>query len=108
MTLYVYLWEFEVSADRQLQFEHHYGPQGSWVALFRQAEGYVDTLLLKDRTQHLRYVTVDRWESEDAYRAFRSRYSREYEELDAVCAGLTAREASLGAFNLESASNRAF
>ena len=96
---YAYLWEFQVRAERQAEFERHYGPQGTWATLFRQAPGYIETLLLQDRSQQLRYVTIDRWESVDAYRAFRSQYARQYEELDRLCGGLTTHEAALGEFS---------
>jgi heme-degrading monooxygenase HmoA len=97
---YAYLWEFLIRPDQQAEFERHYGPQGTWVALFRLAPGYLGTELLHDRSQPLRYVTIDRWGSADAYRAFRAQRSREYEELDRLCAGLTTHEASLGEFEL--------
>ena len=93
---YTYLWEFHVDGDRREDFERHYGPNGAWVALFRQSAGYIETLLLRDAANPLRYLTVDRWESEAAYRAFRARYAAEYAELDRRCAPLTTREISLG------------
>jgi len=96
---YIYLWEFRVPAERQAEFERHYGPAGSWATLFRKAPGYIETLLLQDRSQNLRYVTIDRWESVDAYRAFRAQRSREYEELDRLCEALATHEASLGEFS---------
>ena len=99
MAQYLVLWEFQVHAEQLAEFERHYGPQGSWATLFRQAPGYVETHLLKDRSQKLRYVTIDRWESVDAYRTFRTRYSRQYEELDRLCEELTTHEASLGEFS---------
>jgi heme-degrading monooxygenase HmoA len=99
MKHYLVLWEFEARAEQQTEFERRYGPKGSWEMLFRRAPGYLETLLLKDRTQNLRYVTIDRWESVDAYRDFRALYSRQYEELDRLCEGLTTHEASLGEFS---------
>lgn len=99
MSPYTYLWEFRVSADRQAEFERHYGPDGTWVALFRRAPGYLETLLMQDRSDPLRYITIDRWQSVEAYRAFRSRFSDDYEALDRACEGLTTHEAPLGEFN---------
>jgi heme-degrading monooxygenase HmoA len=99
MSEYCYLWEFQVRAERQSEFERHYGPAGAWVALFRQAPGYIETLLLRDRSQGLRYVTIDRWESIESYRLFRARFARQYEELDRLCEGLTTHEAPLGEFS---------
>jgi hypothetical protein len=40
---------------------HVYGADGPWVALFRQATGYIDTLLLQDRADAHRLITVDRF-----------------------------------------------
>jgi heme-degrading monooxygenase HmoA len=99
MARYCYLWEFHVRPERQAEFERRYGPDGEWVALFRQAPGYIGTQLLRDRSESLRYVTIDRWESFEAYRTFRSQFSRQYEELDRMCEGLTTHEAPAGEFS---------
>jgi heme-degrading monooxygenase HmoA len=96
---YTYLWEFLVSAEHVPEFEREYGPAGSWVALFREGAGYLGTLLLRDRSNPLRFITVDRWESLEAHQAFRAAFSREYAALDARCAHLTAQELELGSFD---------
>jgi len=97
-TAYTYLWEFIVEPSRLKEFQQQYGPEGPWVALFRQANGYIDTLLLQDRADPHRFITVDRWTSIEAHRAFRSAFSREYAALDAWCEHLTVRETPLGEF----------
>ena len=96
---YAYIWEFHVRTERQADFERIYGPEGQWVELFRQASGYLGTLLLKDRASSTRYVTVDRWRSERDYEQFRVRFSKEYEALDAACQDFTVRETSLGVYD---------
>jgi heme-degrading monooxygenase HmoA len=96
MTGYAYAWEFRVEPTRIDEFERHYGPAGSWASLFRRAEGYVGTLLLRDATEPLRYITIDRWRSATEFQAFRERFAREYEALDERCAALTTRETALG------------
>jgi hypothetical protein len=48
MARFAYIWEFRVDPSAQADFEFEYGPSGSWAALFRQAPGYIDTLLLRD------------------------------------------------------------
>ena len=93
---YSYVWEFHVDERRRAEFERHYGPDGSWAALFRRSAGYVETLLLRDAANPLRYLTIDRWESEAAYLAFRARCAAEYAELDRRCELLTTKEISLG------------
>jgi heme-degrading monooxygenase HmoA len=99
MAGYTYLWEFIVKPGHADEFQHQYGPNGPWVALFRRALGYGDTLLLRDRAKPQRFVTIDRWKSADAHSAFLAAFSPEYAELDARCAHLTARETPLGEFD---------
>lgn len=99
MTAYTYLWEFIVESDHVNEFERHYGPQGSWVQLFRQAPGYIQTIFLRDSTDPRRFVTIDRWENAEAYQAFRSAFSLQYADLDRRCERLTTREISLGSFD---------
>jgi len=98
MARYAYLWEFRVAEAQRPAFERQYGPEGAWVRLFRQAPGFIGTILLKDRSDPSRYVTVDRWETVDAHREFLARYAREYRELDEQCAGLTISETRIGEF----------
>ena len=96
MAGYAHIWEFEVEPASIDEFERHYGPQGSWASLFRRSPGYVETLLLRDEKDPLRYRTVDRWRSAEDYRAFRAGLGRAYAELDERCAALTTRETDLG------------
>jgi heme-degrading monooxygenase HmoA len=95
---YTYLWEFYVPPELQPEFEQHYSPDGTWAQLFRSSAGYIETILLKDKSAADRYVTVDRWRDEDAFRVFRSSFSQQYERLDRECERLTRGEQSLGVF----------
>jgi len=95
---YVYVWEFLVTPGREREFLEAYGPSGAWVRLFQQAAGHVETLLLRDRAVSGRFITIDRWSSEDAHGAFLQRYRAEYAVLDQACEALTRHEASLGSY----------
>ena len=99
MPTYCYIWQFQVAADRIADFERHYAPGGSWTDLFQLGSGYLGTVLLKDRVDPLRYVTIDSWESVEAYHRFRATFDVQYRDLDAVCAGFTTSEVSLGEFS---------
>jgi heme-degrading monooxygenase HmoA len=98
MARFTYLWEFHVAPSAQAQFEFEYGARGSWVSLFRMAPGYIETILLLDNADPLRYGTVDRWESEDAHNAFRSAHLKQYQEIDRRRQGYTTSERALGEF----------
>lgn len=95
---YTYVWEFFVDGEFRAEFERHYGADGTWVQLFRQAPGFIETLLLTDRARPERYVTVDRWESQAAYAEFGTAFGSEYADLDARFEKLTRAENLIGEF----------
>jgi heme-degrading monooxygenase HmoA len=94
----VHLWEYRVPAASEAAFVAHYASDGVWVRLFRRGNGHVETRLLRDPAAPGRYVTVDVWESDAAYAAFRERFAAEYAALDDTCAALTTSERCLGTF----------
>jgi len=77
-------------------FEKAYGPEGAWVQLFRRDARYRGTRLLRDVAHERVYVTMDEWESREAYEEFRERYADKYTAIDATCERLTVKELCLG------------
>ena len=102
---YMYLWEYIVAPGKADDFQQVYGPEGEWVRLFAGAPGYVRTELHRDTAEPTRFVTIDYWESESAWKEFRTRFSAEFEALDARCAALTLHEAEIGQFEPVGASH---
>jgi heme-degrading monooxygenase HmoA len=98
MARYTYVWEYRVPAASEAEFLERYRPGGAWTQLFERAEGWLETRLLKDTSVEGRYVTIDRWQSAEAFAAFRGRFAREFEALDVECAALTGTETELGCF----------
>ena len=94
--MYLILWQYTVDLSRMDSFERAYGPQGEWAALFRRAEGYLGTSLLREVGGDPTYVTVDRWKSAAAYDAFRTAWESDYRALDERSRTLSAREVRLG------------
>jgi heme-degrading monooxygenase HmoA len=95
---YTYIWEYEVPASEEAEFLLHYAANGTWVELFRRSPGYLATELYRDQGRPERFVTIDHWRSEAAFREFRSRFAAEFEALDNRCARMMRHEASLGEF----------
>ena len=95
---YVYVWAFIVSKSSVSEFEKCYGPNGDWANLFRKSTGYLKTQLFRDKTQPLRYLTIDHWQSEKEYSEFQSTFEAEYEELDRRYEALTTQETRIGTF----------
>ena len=90
------MWEYLVKPGQQTEFEKVYGSNGDWAGLFKQADGYVGTDLLRDVEIPGRYITIDRWISSTAFNSFQDKYLEEYEAIDARCSQLTIKEVRLG------------
>ena len=98
MTKFVYLWTYDVREGCEREFERLYGPDGDWARFFGESEHYLGTDLLRDNERKGRYVTVDRWLSEESRRVFIREHRREFETLDGKGDRLTANEARIGDF----------
>ena len=96
--MFAILWQFDISEEKLTAFEDAYGAHGSWSTLFARSADYLGTELLKDAYVPGRYITIDRWHSEEAFRAFRAQHDPDYEALDRACDSLTASESRIGAF----------
>ena len=96
--MFVVIWRFEVDAAHVAAFEAAYGPDGDWARLFRASSGYLGTELLRDAEAPGTYLTIDRWSSEDAFRAFRADHDAAYAALDRACEALTRSETRVGAY----------
>lgn len=96
---YVLVWEYRVAREASYAFERLYGPEGGWVRFFATAQGYLGTELLRDAHDAPHYLTIDRWESADAFGAFREANAEQYRLLDAEGEALTEAERFIGAFD---------
>jgi heme-degrading monooxygenase HmoA len=95
---FIYTWEFTAAPGKVAEFQEAYGAEGAWVKLFRRAPGYLRSELFQDRASPERFITVDHWESEEAWRAFREKFCHEYEDLDVLCEQVTVKEREIGRF----------
>jgi heme-degrading monooxygenase HmoA len=93
--MYIILWEYHIKPEKLPKFEETYSPTGAWAGLFQKGAGYLGTELLRDETNPLRYLTIDRWASKAEYEAFLSTWEQAYAQMDAQCEGLTERESLL-------------
>jgi len=98
--MFVVVWRFEVAEEKIQPFEDAYGADGTWARLFRSSPQYLGTELLRDAYVPGGYLTIDRWVSEDDFRAFRKDHDSEYESLDRSCDHLTSRETRIGAYTV--------
>ena len=93
------LWEYEVKDGQAQEFERHYCKAGSWAEFFRRSPAYQGTTLFSGVQN--RYLTWDRWDSQEAYEEFRLANRLEYDELDNQFQALTVSERCLGFFEMK-------
>jgi heme-degrading monooxygenase HmoA len=98
--MFVVVWQFEVVEEKQAAFEAAYAPDGAWAKLFAVSHEYRGTELLRDAYIPGAYLTIDRWTSEEAFRAFRKEHDAEYEAIDRACDPLTSSECRIGAYTV--------
>jgi len=98
--MFVVVWKFEIAEEKIAAFEAAYSADGAWALLFRTSPNYLGTELLRDAYIPGSYLTIDRWASEQDFRAFRKDHDPEYETLDRSCDALTSRETRIGAFTV--------
>jgi hypothetical protein len=98
---YVIVWEFRIKPEAEVEFVRQYGPDGSWARFFRGTNQYIRTKLLRDAADHLRFFTLDYWQTEEAFVRFREENLAEYERLDKEFEGWTEQETRLGVFWIE-------
>ena len=95
--MFVVIWEYEVRVGSEAAFEALYGAGGAWVKLFGEHPGYLDTqLLLGDQPR--RYLTIDRWDSAQAYADFLDAAKARYAQVDRLGDALTLSERCIGRY----------
>jgi heme-degrading monooxygenase HmoA len=95
---FVVVWAFRVRRGKRGEFERIYGPNGDWERLFRAANGYIRTELIRDLGTPRRYLTLDFWSSHEAYARFKKENRAEYQAIDEKCGSLTESEVKVGEF----------
>jgi heme-degrading monooxygenase HmoA len=97
--MFLVLWEFEVKPGFESRFEKVYGPNGDWDRFFRRDPHCREVRLLRDPGRPGGYITLDFWDSREAYENFRQQNREAYLALDRSCEAMTLREKHLGSFN---------
>jgi len=55
------MWQFDVKAGREEEFEQLYGADGPWTAMNRQTRSYLGSSFLHDQNRTCRYIVTEYW-----------------------------------------------
>jgi quinol monooxygenase YgiN len=93
----VRVWEYDVPEASRAEFERAYGASGDWAQLFGSSPGFRGTDLFVSVGDPGRYLTVDRFTDEAAWRSFLELHREAYDRLDSATEALTTGERELAA-----------
>ena len=96
--MHIIIWEFIVPEPHQDEFISAYGSEGDWAKLFRRANGYLGTELLRSSDRSDLFITIDRWESATFFEQFQQKFSKEYRAMDERLESFTSSERKIGVF----------
>ena len=86
---------YEVEPASAEVFEAVYGPDGEWARFFQRGDGYEGTELWRHAD---RYLVIDRWRSEAAYKRFLRANADEYRRRSQKTSRLYVSEQALGGY----------
>lgn len=95
--MYIVLTEFVAKEGKVAEFEDYFGSAGKRAEVLQNGEGFMSTELLRDKGAKLRYVTMDRWVSKDAYDDFGIEFESENSDLVRAGEELSSKQALIGA-----------
>jgi hypothetical protein len=55
------MWQFDVKAGRETEFEQLYGADGAWTAMNRHTRSYLGSSFLNDQAETSRYIVIEYW-----------------------------------------------
>jgi quinol monooxygenase YgiN len=76
------VWQFDVKAGRQAEFERIYGADGEWTALSRTSRSFLGSSFLRDLAQPTRYLLVEYWSEMVVYEKHQADFTDEVAALE--------------------------
>src|SRR3954454_11391367 len=95
---HVRAWLFRPPPEKAAKFALAYGSDGPWAELFGKADGFLGIELLPPAEPGGWWMTLDRWESEAAFKTFQETFADRYRALDSALEGVAGEERFVGAF----------
>ena len=92
------LWQFQVKAGKESEFEQFFGADGEWTAVNRHSRSYLGSSFLRDQTDGARYVMVEYWSEMLVYEQHKTYRRDEHNTLEARRDELVTKIEPMGIF----------
>src|SRR5918993_784349 len=93
------MWQFEVKAGKEKEFEALYGAAGDWTTLNRPTRSYLGTSFLRDQARPSRYMVIEYWSEMLVYEQHRAYRSDMIDSLEQRREALVDSVEPLGVFS---------
>ena len=101
------VWQFDVKAGQNEQFEAFYGADGAWTALSRRSRSFLGSSFLRDLAIGHRYLVIEYWSEMVVYEKHHAAFQDETQRLEKQRDVLVDVAQPLGLFNVLDVPERA-
>jgi quinol monooxygenase YgiN len=101
------VWQFEVKAGKEAEFERLFGAEGDWTGASRHSRSYLGSSFLRDQNNDQRYLLVEYWSEMLVYEQHKAYRRDAMADLEARRDELVASVEPLGVFSALDVPDRA-
>jgi quinol monooxygenase YgiN len=76
------VWQFQVKAGKQQEFERFYGADGEWSVLARRSRSFLGSSFLRDQATDTSYLLVEYWSEMVVYERHRSSFTNDVHRIE--------------------------
>ena len=76
------VWQFQVKAGQQQEFEKFYGADGEWSQLARRSRSFLGSSFLRDQSLDTQYLLVEYWSEMVVYERHRQSFVTDMRTLE--------------------------
>jgi len=93
------VWQFDVRAGREADFERFYGADGEWTAVSRHSRSFLGSSFLRDQTMPSRYLLIEYWSEMLVYEEHKTYHKNHMADLEAHRTELVTAADPIGVFS---------
>ena len=93
------VWQFQVRAGKQRQFETFYGADGEWSKLARRSRSFLGSSFLRDQASDTSYLLVEYWSEMVVYERHLQSFDNDIRQLEAQRNELCESMLAMGVFS---------